>query len=238
VQQGDEKPEPGAADIEHFMAIAAHDVRNPVAVVRASAQMAQRSIARGDTVAAQGRLTAIVEQTDRMTEILETFVDAARVGSGRMQLRLERVDLQEVVDAASSRARLIVGDRATRELDCHVPEGLVGVWDRARIVRAVRALVANALQYGEASVPVRVEAERVGARVRMSISGGGPGPEPEEVEHLFERFYRGPSAAEAGQSGSGLGLFTARGIARTHGGDVRRVDGDVFEIELPLSDPA
>src|SRR6266446_1970049 len=105
------------------MAIAAHDVRNPVAVVRASAQMAQRSIARGDTTAAQGRLTAIVEQTDRMTEILETFVDAAR-------------------------ARLTVGERATRELECHVPDGLIGIWDRARIIRAVRALVANALQYG------------------------------------------------------------------------------------------
>jgi signal transduction histidine kinase len=236
VQQGDDKPEPGAVEIEQFMAIAAHDVRNPVAVVRASAQMAQRSIARGDTTAAQGRLTAIVEQTDRMTEILETFVDAARVGAGRMQLRLERVDLQEVVEAAAARARLTVGERASRELECNVPEGLVGVWDRARIVRAVRALVANALQYGDPTGPVRLDAERVEGRVRISISGGGPGPDAEEATHLFERFYRGRSAAEAGQSGSGLGLFTARGIARTHGGDVRRVEGDVFEIVLPLSD--
>ena len=68
----------------------------------------------------------------------------------------------------------------------------------------------------------------------VTVSGGGPGPDAEEVAHLFERFYRGRSAAEAGQSGSGLGLFTARGIARSHGGDVRRIDGDSFEIELPL----
>jgi signal transduction histidine kinase len=54
--------------------------------------------------------------------------------------------------------------------------------------------------------------------------------------HLFERFYRGRSAAEAGQAGSGLGLFTARGIARMHGGEVRRLEGDTFELELPLTE--
>jgi signal transduction histidine kinase len=69
----------------------------------------------------------------------------------------------------------------------------------------------------------------------MTVSGGGRGPDADEVGHLFERFYRGPSAAESGQAGSGLGLFTARGIARAHGGDVRRVDGDTFELEIPLS---
>jgi signal transduction histidine kinase len=66
------------------------------------------------------------------------------------------------------------------------------------------------------------------------VSGGGRGPDSDELKHLFERFYRGRTAAEAGQAGSGLGLFTARGIARVHGGDVRRLEGDRFEIELPL----
>ncbi len=59
----------GAAEVEEFMAVAAHDLRNPIAVVRASAQMAQRQMARGDGDAARGRLSAIVEQTDRLTEI-------------------------------------------------------------------------------------------------------------------------------------------------------------------------
>jgi signal transduction histidine kinase len=236
VERGDETPPAGAAEeIERFIALAAHDVRNPVAVMRASAQMAQRSIARGDVTAAQSRLAAIVEQTLRVTEILESFLDAARIDTGDFALRLERVDLREVVDEGTQRARLLSGDQSQRRLDCRVPEGCVGAWDRARITRAVRALVANALMYGEPSAPVRVEAEQVGDRVRLTVSGGGQGPGSEEAEHLFERFYRGPSAAEAGHSGSGLGLFTARGIARRHGGDVRRLDGDRFEIELPLA---
>jgi signal transduction histidine kinase len=79
-----------------------------------------------------------------------------------------------------------------------------------------------------------VEAWRSGNRVHIAVSGGGSGPYLDEIEHLFEPFFRGRSAAEAGQAGSGLGLFTARGIARLHGGDVRRLEADRFEIELPL----
>jgi signal transduction histidine kinase len=217
------------------MSVAAHDLRNPIAVVRASAQMAQRQVNRGDTEAVQARLKSIVEQTDRLTEMLESFLDAARIGAGNLPLRPERLDIRDVVAQAAERARTLLGDHIDRSLEIDIPPGYIGAWDRTRIVRAMRALLCNAMIYGSASVPVQVGATREGSRVRVSVSGGGSGPDAEEVAHLFERFYRGRSAAEAGQSGSGLGLFTARGIARLHGGDVRRVTGDVFEMELPLS---
>jgi signal transduction histidine kinase len=231
VQQG-----PNAAETEEFMSVAAHDLRNPIAVVRASAQMAQRQVNRGDTAGALLRLKGIIDQTDRLTEMLETFLDAARIGSGKVPMRLERMDLREVVTLAAERARFLVGHLPERSIEMDIPDGCIGAWDRQRIVRAVRALLSNALLYGSPTEPVRVEAERISDRVRLTVSGGGRGPYDEEVAHLFERFYRGRSAAEAGQAGSGLGLFTARGLARLHGGDVRRVDGDLFEIELPLVD--
>jgi len=217
------------------MSVAAHDLRNPIAVVRASAQMAQRQVNRGDTAGALLRLKGIIDQTDRLTEMLETFLDAARIGSGKVPMRLERMDLREVVTLAAERARFLVGHLPERSIEMDIPDGCIGAWDRQRVVRAVRALLSNALLYGDPTEPVRVEAQRASDRVHLTVSGGGRGPYDEEVAHLFERFYRGRSAAEAGQAGSGLGLFTARGIARAHGGDVRRVEGDVFEIELPLA---
>ena len=167
---------------------------------------------------------------------LETFLDAARIGAGNLMLRPERLDLRDVVDIAAERARMLVGENASRQLDVVIPDGCIGTWDRPRIVRAVRALVANALQYGDPVEPARAEGTRDGSRVRLVTSGGGPGPDDDEALHLFERFYRGRSAAEAGQAGSGLGLFTARGIARLHGGDVRRLERDRFELELPLAE--
>ena len=216
------------------MAVAAHDLRNPIAVVKASAQMAQRQIRRGEFDAAHNRLAAIVEQSDRLTEILESFVDAARINAGALKLRLEPIDLREVVTQAEERARVVVGDHVQRPVHIAIDTGVIGTWDRARVTRAVRALLANALLYGDASTPVQVSAVSVGDRVRLRVCGFGRGPDADEQQHLFEQFYRGRSAAEAGQSGSGLGLFTARGIAREHGGDVRRIEADVFEIELPL----
>jgi signal transduction histidine kinase len=224
----------GAAEAEEFMSIAAHDLRNPIAVMRASAQMAQRQMARGDAEAARGRLAAIVEQTDRMTEMIETFLDAARLGAGRIPVQRERLDLRDVVREALHHTRLLAPGQSSREITTDIPERCIGSWDRLRVVRALRALLSNAMLYGDQSAPVTVVAEREGDRVRLAISGGGRGPDEDEIAHLFERFFRGRSAAEAGQAGSGLGLFVARGIARVHEGDVRRVDGDIFELELPL----
>jgi two-component system, sensor histidine kinase len=232
------KPEPGAVETEEFISVAAHDLRNPIAVVRASAQMAQRQIARGDTTGAQTRLKSIVDQTDRLAEMLESFLDAARIGAHNVPLRIERLELRTVIDLAVERTRALVGDQVARPLDVDIPDGCIGAWDRARMVRAVRALLTNALLYGDPAAAVQVRAEREAERVRVVISGGGPGPDADEISHLFERFFRGKSAAEAGQSGSGLGLFTARGIARLHGGDVRRLEADVFELELPLASTA
>ena len=232
------EPDPGAAGVaetEEFMSVAAHDLRNPIAVVRASAQMAQRQINRADTDGAQVRLRSIVDQTDRLTEMLENFLDAARIGAGNLPLRREQLDLRSVVEAAAERTTALLGEHIDRAIETDIAEAYVGAWDRARIIRAIRALLTNAALYGNPDEPVRVRAERSGDRVHVVISGGGPGPDEEEAAHLFERFYRGKSAAEAGLSGSGLGLFTARGIARLHGGDVRWLAGDEFEIELPLA---
>jgi signal transduction histidine kinase len=219
------------------MSVAAHDLRNPIAVVRASAQMAQRQLNRGDVDAAQQRLKAIVEQTDRLSEMLEMFLDAARIDSTAVQLRPERLEARDLVEAAAARAHVLVGEHADRDIRAEVPDDCPGWWDRARTVRALRALLTNALLYGDQSRPVVVVATRVDDRLTITVTGGGPGPNGEESLHLFERFYRGPSAAEAGQSGSGLGLYTARGIARLQGGDVKRVDGDAFALELPINQP-
>jgi len=220
------------------MSVAAHDLRNPIAVVRASAQMAQRQLMRGDVDAARTRIGAIVDQTDRLTEMLETFLDAARTAAERLPLRTEEIDVRELIETAVDRSRTVSGERSERALEVDMPSTCVGMWDRARISRAMRALIQNALLYGDPNTPLRVSVRTFGSdeRVLIQVSGGGRGPDAEESAHLFERFYRGRSAAEVGHAGSGLGLYTARGIVRAHGGDVRRSEAtdDTFEIELPL----
>src|SRR5207237_10536678 len=117
--------------------------------------------------------------------MLETFLDAARIGSGHLPMRRENVDLQEVVQSAADGARALTGERNGRQLDSTIQDGCIGAWDRNRMIRAVRALVCNALLYGDPTAPVRVKAQRSGHRVRMQISGGGPGPDADETAHMF-----------------------------------------------------
>jgi K+-sensing histidine kinase KdpD len=203
----------GAAETAAFISKAAHDLRNPIAVVRASAQMAQRQIARGDVDSAQHRLKTIVQQTDRLTEMLETFVDAARIAAGTIQLRPERLDLREVVEAATARTLALVGDQVQRSIELELPEGCTGRWDRARTIRALCALFSVALLNGDPAAPVRVEGSRSSDRVTLNVSGGG---------------------SSAATSGWGPELLTARGVVRLQGGDIRRVGRDALELELPL----
>lgn len=228
----------GGKATDEFMAVAAHDLRNPIAVVRASGQMALRQLDRGDLEAARRRLKSIIGQADRLSDLLESFLDAARLDTQRLPLRREHHDLAELVQDAVTAAQSMVGDGLDRALRLELPGGCI-VWvDRPRLTRAVRALVENAMLYGDPAQPVRVSLQPNGTAAVVLVSGGGEGPLPEEDDQLFQPFYRGHAAAESGHSGSGLGLFNALGIARAHGGTVRRSTaegGDAFELEVPLA---
>ncbi len=230
-------PLPG---IDEFVSIAAHDLRNPIAVIRASAQMASRQIRQGNTEGAEHRVQAIVQQSDRLSEMLERFLDAARVGRGELRLRREESDFSAIVTQAVERAGRLLGPALERQVELDLPEAVPGMWDALRIERAVRALVENAYVYGDASEPVRVGLSVLDGRLRLAVDGAGAGPLLTEQADLFRPFFRGRAAAEAGHAGSGLGLFTARGIARAHGGDVRWLGPaapTTFVLELPLSEP-
>jgi signal transduction histidine kinase len=225
---------------DQFMTTAVHDLRNPVAVIRASAQMATRSLARGDEAAALNRLKVIVAQADRVTRLMEMLQDSAYIDCGRLPLRLERLDLAELAHTAVDRARQL-DPEAERTVRIDIEPGLVGDWDRVRLGRAIESLVENALIYGDPEQPITIRAVRTDDVVSLMVHAGGAGPQPEEFGRLFEMFFRGHAAGEAGQPGSGLGLYTSRGIARAHSGDVRHaphVAADAFEMTLPLAQAA
>jgi signal transduction histidine kinase len=231
----DSSADDDAAD--RYLAVLVHDVRNPVAAVRANAQMAQRQARQGDSEGVHSRLLAIVQHSDLITDLLDAFLEAARVSAGRLELRRETVELPGILDDALERSQRRLGELARRPVTVAGEDGVVGQWDRERVVRASRALIENALLYGDPTRPVEVRIERGPEVVVIRVRDGGRGPAPDEAERVFERFFRGRAAAQVDYVGPGLGLFTARGIARAHGGELR-IDAatavDVFALELPL----
>ncbi len=142
--------------------------------------------------------------------------------------------MSEILSAARERALRRVGALAPRPVSVISEVAVLGQWDRERLERASRALIENALLYGEPTQPVEVRVECRPDGVLVRVRDGGPGPVPDEAEQIFERFFRGRSATQVDYVGPGLGLFTARGIARAHGGEVRLDAADTFVLELPL----
>jgi signal transduction histidine kinase len=201
--------------------------------------MGLRQADRGDHAAVATRLATIVTQADRVAEMLEAFVEASRIGTGRLALQREPGDLTRIVRVAAEKARQRAGAAAARPLELDLPEACPGVWDLQRMTSAVRALVHNAYLYGDPAAPVRVKGGRDSHTGRIAVCGGGSGPSPDEERRLFEPFFQGTVAQESSETGSGLGLYNARGVVRAHGGDICLVQGgepDTFELIVPCGE--
>jgi signal transduction histidine kinase len=206
------------ASEQRFVADASHELRTPLTALRGNAAYVARHgadpAAIADIEADAARLSALLD--DLLALARE---DAAAPAHG------DPVALEAVARAvaATDRDAVVVVEAGA--------EGVSATGERDALERAVSNLVRNARTHGPADgrITVTVGRDRDHDRARIGVSDDGPGPGPESAEHVFERFWRAPSARG---EGSGLGLAIVRAIAERHGGSVR-VDGARFEIELP-----
>jgi heavy metal sensor kinase len=209
----------------------AHDLRTPLARIRASAE---RAATRGASSEEWSTLAATTtEECDRLLQILNSTLEIAEAQAGAAQLRLEDVDLADLVREGRD-LFLTLAEDAGVALDVEAPERCVVRADRGRVQRIVANLVDNALKYTPrgGSVTIAVAEEEGGARV--DVRDTGVGVAPGELPRIFERFYRGDGSRTG--RGSGLGLSLARAFARAHGGDLTAVSapgrGSTFTLRL------
>jgi heavy metal sensor kinase len=216
-----------------FVADAGHEVRHPVAVLRAALDLALRR----DRSPEEYR-TAIadaVAQVDRISALAEGLLTLARADAGVLNPRCAPHDLRLLAEEAARRARLVAERRHVRLLVRG--ESAVVTVDRELVARALDNLVDNALKFTPPGGTVDIAVARDEATVFVHVTDTGVGIPPEHEPHLFERFFRG-DPARATDGGAGLGLAIARGIAVAHGGDVtfapNQPVGSRFTIKLPL----
>ena len=174
-----------------FLAMVSHDLRSPLTVIRASAQLLQR---RGEY--REATVETILEYADRMARLIDDLADVVRLEEGHLPLQREPLDLVALARECAAAAEQHSARHAVRVEAPDAP--ICGAWDRVRLGQVVENLLGNALKHGaeEGEVVVRVE-EREGEAL-LSVRDFGPGIDPEHVPHLFDRFYR----ANTGSSGS------------------------------------
>jgi signal transduction histidine kinase len=197
-----------------FVANASHELKTPLTLLRASAEVAQRRLPANSP--SGPLLEDVLRETDHMSGVVEDLLLLSRLDADALPMELVAVDLAELfagVAASAERVSQEHGIRLTFDAG-----GSRAVADPARLRQVLLILVDNALRHTPEGGAVGVVARQASGWVQMTVRDSGAGIAPEHLPHVFDRFYRG-DAGRAG--GSGLGLPIARGIVQAMHGDIR-----------------
>lgn len=211
-----------------------HEVKNPLLAINTASEL----LARKSIPADEELLRLIQTQADRLSKLTEDFLELARLESGRVHLRPEKVDLaqlvQDVVDIELSRA---AEKHIAIETDLAADLPIVRV-DPDRMQQVLINLVSNAIKYNREGGKVTI-CVKVGSReVLIEVIDTGWGIEEDYLPHLFDRFYRVPDN-EGYSEGTGLGLPITKKIVEAHNGRIKVTStpgqGSAFICYIPLS---
>lgn len=219
-----------------------HELKTPLMAIRSASELLGRPNFPPEK---QGELVDMIKrETARLSKMTQDFLDFARLESGRVQLAREAVDLAVIVQDVAHIAESQAGNRGiVMKLDLsealpgpHSRPALVGDGDRLKQV--LLNFVSNAIKYNVENGRIHISAQTQDNQVVVAIADTGQGIAPEDIAHLFERFYRVPTA-EGTAEGSGMGLAIAKKIVEQHGGrvavDSAVGEGTTFTLYLPLT---
>jgi PAS domain S-box-containing protein len=210
-----------------MLAVTAHELRNPTAVIDGSAGALRRSWDEMSVAQRNTLLAGIRSSAERLRRLAGDLASAARADGETLPFRLEEVSLTEVVQGAASR---IQASRPGARLEVKIPEDVVLRADPGRLAQLLDNLLDNAVRHGAPPIGLGVTADE---DVSIMVTDGGDGIPLDLEGRLFERFaLSGPAG------GTGLGLYLVREIARRHGGDATYLPPtdarpSTFEVRLP-----
>ena len=217
-----------------FVSNVSHELRSPLAAIRAMTETLQDG-ALNDTDAAQDFLTRILNDTQRMTTMVNELLELSRLESGQAPIHLAPVSLESVVAEIESRFD-VSPDHERLKLETNVPDGIPLVMGEADKLNQVLAnLVENAVKVTGDGGLISISANATDRWVEVKVSDNGIGIAREHLPHVFERFYKVDRSRRDG--GTGLGLAIAKHLVQAHGGDIKvesvEGEGSAFSFTLP-----
>ena len=217
-----------------FVSNVSHELRSPLAAIRAMTETLQDG-ALNDTDTAQDFLTRILNDTQRMTTMVNDLLVLSRLESGQAPIHLAPVSLESVVAEIESRFD-VSPDHERLKLETNVPDGIPLVMGEADKLNQVLAnLVENAVKVTGDGGLISISANATDRWVEVKVSDNGIGIAREHLPHVFERFYKVDRSRRDG--GTGLGLAIVKHLVQAHGGDIKvesdEGEGSAFSFTLP-----
>ena len=222
-----------------FLAIAAHELRRPLAPIRSAAAMLGRLDA--DDAAALARLQAIIErQVAHLSRLVDDLLDLSRADTGKLRLECSVVDLRDVIEAAVEACRPALVRRRQRLLVVVPPTPLEVEGDPVRLAQVVGNLLDNACKFTPDAGAIELLAALDGDLAVLSVADSGIGIAPAALPHVFEPFAQDVSSPGVDDTGLGLGLTLVSELVAAHGGCVvvhsaGAGTGSRFVVTLPLA---
>jgi signal transduction histidine kinase len=225
-----------------FLNLASHELRTPLSVIRGYLSLFDEGSLGRLTPTGQKVLTVLNAKALEMNLLVEQMLEAARLEDGRLALRMEPIDLGEAAASAVDIVRALADSEHPLKLERPAQPVMVSA-DRDRVATILTNLLDNAIKYSPSGGEVRCGLTVEDGLARVAVSDHGLGIAAADQAQLFTRFGRITTKENSHISGTGLGLYLSRELARQHGGDLTVESipgqGSTFTLSMPLlSQPA
>lgn len=236
LHQGEESLRSADRRKDEFLAMLAHELRNPLAPIRTATEVLSRTLPAHDRNRAIADL--VKRQVTHLTRLVDDLLDVSRITQGRIQLQQATLELSTIVAQAIEATEPILRERhhvVTRLSDL---QPLYVNGDAARLLQCVTNLLTNAAKYTDPRGKIRIELRADGDQAVISVSDSGIGIAAELLPSIFDLFVQSERSLDRSQGGLGIGLSVVQRLVRMHGGNVTASSagpgkGATFEIRLP-----
>jgi PAS domain S-box-containing protein len=222
---------------DEFLAMLAHELRNPLAPIRNASEILARKLA--DDPQMKRTVNLVKRQVTHLARLVDDLLDVSRITQGRIELRRAPQELAPILAQARESVEPLLREKKHVLLVSTSFEPLYVYGDHARLVQSVANVLTNAAKYTDPGGEIRLELRRQSEQAVIVVSDTGVGIAPELLPRVFDLFVQGDRSLDRSQGGLGIGLSVVKRLVEMHHGRVTACSegpgrGSVFEIHLPL----
>jgi PAS domain S-box-containing protein len=220
-----------------FLAILAHELRNPLAPIRNSLHILRMSAANDPSAECVSEI--MERQVNHMVRLVDDLLEISRITSGKIELRKESVELAAIVRGAVETSRPLIEDAHHQLALAIPPEPLTLEADAVRLTQVIANILNNAAKFTDARGQIWLTVRREGESVTISVRDNGKGIPADMLPYVFDLFTQANPSFDRAQGGLGIGLALVKSLVEMHGGSVRAHSdgpgkGSEFVVRLPL----
>ena len=223
---------------DEFLAMLAHELRNPLAAISNALEVRQRQDKKDEALQAWTE-RLLVRQSRHLARLVDDLLDLPRISGGKIQLRRERISLNDIIRGATNLAQPFLDEKNHRVMVQVPTEPIAVLGDATRLEQVVVNLLNNAAKYSDNGGTISVTLRAIHGMAKIDITDDGVGIEAELLERIFEPFAQVDSSLDRARGGLGLGLTLVRHLVELHNGTVSASSqglgtGSTFSITLPI----